>query len=272
MSEFQPIPTSPRFQDLTGRTFGRLTVIGYLGRRHSASYWQCKCSCLDGNITEVNGQNLKLGTSTSCGCARREGMSKRRKSHGQSKGRIYRCWINMKLRCYDDKEVGYRYYGGRGIAVCKRWLESFENFLADMGQPPTAAHTLDRKDTNASYSPENCKWSTYKEQANNRTNNRLSTIDGVTRNTAQWSEISGLPPNVIHQRLGRGWDAKAAVFTPAKLMRRMIEFRGESKFLTQWAKDTRLPVAARLNLGWSIERALTEPLDLAISEGKKSPD
>jgi hypothetical protein len=124
----------------------------------------------------------------------------------------YQAWANMKDRCSNPNHAQFPYYGGRGISVDQRW-ESFTSFYADMGQRPEGA-TLDRRNNDLGYSPENCRWATRKTQQRNRRCNRNLTIDGVTRCVMEWSEVSGIKRVTIYKRLDRGIPPKEAVFTP----------------------------------------------------------
>jgi hypothetical protein len=117
--------------------------------------------------------------------------------------KLYGVWVTMRNRCSNPKNPAYSRYGGRGIKVCERWEHSFENFFADMGPCPPGM-TLDRKDNNGDYSPENCKWATRKEQANNRRDNRLLTFNGKTQSLAKWSDEIGLSQHAIWGRLKCG--------------------------------------------------------------------
>lgn len=152
--------------ELTGQKFGQLSVIRQTGKdKHNNFLWECRCEC--GNIKEVSGYRLVSGMK-SCGCVHTTHGHCSYKDGINRRTPIYHTWYSMKQRCLNPNKENYKYYGERGITVCDRWLESFENFLEDMEATWKPGLSIDRKDVNGNYEPTNCKWSTPIEQLNNR--------------------------------------------------------------------------------------------------------
>lgn len=214
MADTQPIPTHPRFQDLTGKTFGRLTVIGYAGKKRHQSHWLCRCKC--GSVKIIRACSIMSGHTVSCGCLHSEVTAKRCTLHGKSKSAEYRHWTSLKERCYCSSTGNYQFYGGRGITVCDRWRDSFENFIADMGPRPSSKHTIDRIDSSGNYEPGNCRWATQDEQQNNKRNSRLIEFHGKTMTISQWARELNLSWKAISSRLARGWSAEMALLSPIR--------------------------------------------------------
>lgn len=189
-------------RSLVGEVFGRLTVVADAGVRDKsgAIKWLCLCSC--GNTTHAVGASLKRGDYRSCGCWTKDRMRNAppAKKHGGVGSGAYKSWATMKRRCLDTGFKDYPQYGGRGITVCERWLQSFANFLADMGERP-AGRTLDRKNSNGDYEPDNCRWATRLTQAGNTGRNHLLTYCGATHTLADWARITGIPYSRLRARI-----------------------------------------------------------------------
>lgn len=187
--------------------------IGYVGykkivslifikifRKKGRKFAQFKCIC--GNITKTRIDHWASGHTKSCGCLL--------KKHGASKTKTYRSWAKMKFRCRD---INNHYYGGRGIAVCKRW-EDFSNFLIDMGERPKGK-TLDRINVNGNYSKSNCRWATKLEQANNTRNNKFIEFNGEIKTISQWAKCTNKTTCKLWKRIFEyKWSPKKAIETP----------------------------------------------------------
>lgn len=179
---------------MIGSRFGRMIVL----QIQSGGRVLAHCDC--GREKSVMAAHLKTNRTMSCGCARAEMLSARRKTHGMTESREYRAWRHMKERCTNPKTIGFEQWGGRGIRVCDRWMKSFEAFFEDMGPCPTG-YTLDRIDVDKGYSRENCRWLDVIGQQNNRTNNVRVEHGGRTQTIAEWSRETGIGYHTLHRRI-----------------------------------------------------------------------
>jgi hypothetical protein len=207
------IPTDPRFQNITGALYGRWLVLGYEGRVGTNHNWLCRCDC--GTQKVVQGNNLKSGKSTSCGCFHAEVTAANNKTHGLARTPEHRIWCGMKSRCSLPNRLSWKDYGGRGIKVCKRW-QRFENFLSDMGPRPSPKHSIERDDVNGDYEPGNCRWATKLEQANNTRANRYVEFRGEMMSLSDAARAAGFKPIQVFWRLHEGWSVDRALHTPLR--------------------------------------------------------
>lgn len=175
--------------DIKGQRFGRYVVQEYVANNQ----WRCLCDC--GVSKLVPSVELRSGRRKSCGCLRKEIAAENRTSHGYSGTPTYETWLKMRSRCTSPSTAQFKHYGGRGITVCERW-ESFENFLADMGERPIGK-TLDRIDVDGNYEPSNCRWATQSEQMNNT--HRSVKYQGKT--LTEWSKELGVKYDTLSYRL-----------------------------------------------------------------------
>jgi hypothetical protein len=135
-------------------------------------------------------------------------VSKRRTTHGMSFTPERVCWKSIKSRCYDHNNIYYKDYGGRGIKVCDRWLEKFENFFEDMGKKPSSNHSIDRIDVEGDYEPSNCKWSTTKEQNRNKRSTVWLEYNGIKMCMADWADKLGIKYKTLSARFYKGWSVE----------------------------------------------------------------
>lgn len=205
--------------ELTGQTFGRLTVLSFTGRtdKFHRALWLCQCSCSKQIV--VTSHNLRTGQTKSCGCLHIETLHKHRlarKTHGFTGTRIHRIWKAMLQRCFNPNMFHFHRYGGRGITVCERWRK-FENFLADVGEPPSPEHSLDRyPNPNGNYEAGNVRWATPKQQRDNTSQKRLLSAHGKTQTLKQWAHELGMSMSGLHARLATGWPVERALTVPPR--------------------------------------------------------
>jgi hypothetical protein len=208
---------SLRTVDLTGQRFGRLVVTGRNYESVSRyAMWNFTCDCGGAGITRTS--SLNNGHTKSCGCIQKESASSFAKAtHGLRGSSEYRIWSLIKDRCLNSKTKAFRYYGGRGITVCDRWKDSFENFIEDMGPRPSPKHSIDRTNNDGNYEPGNCRWATRVQQMNNKRSNVNITFNGVTKTAAQWSREVSVRSATLRARIFKyGWSAERALTEAVK--------------------------------------------------------
>lgn len=204
----------PAIIDLKGQRFGKLVAVRFLGRLNFHSMFQCVCDC--GRLTVATSNNLRRNHTTSCGCqSSKKTIGKRTGTHGKRSHPLYRKWADMRNRCYWGKHNRFEHYGGKGIGVCDEWRYDFESFYNwAMSNGWKKGLSLDRKENDKDYYPENCRFRTIKQQNRNRTSNVKITVDGVTKILIEWAEQYKIKPTTIKGRLERGWSERDAVATP----------------------------------------------------------
>jgi hypothetical protein len=195
--------------DITGQRFGRLIALGDIGARKKSRLWACVCDC--GQHVEVTYKLLVTGKTRSCGCLMRDTRKTACRTHGGTHLPEYSTWSGAIERCYNEHCIAYPGYGGRGIKVCERWRESFENFYQDMGPRPSEKHSLDRIDNNGDYEPGNCRWATQKQQMRNTRKSLMLEMDGEVKCLAEWCEIYGVKYGKAFYHIQRGRSLKVAL-------------------------------------------------------------
>ena len=203
-------------EDLIGQKFGMLTVLAQANDKIRSDgthivMWHCMCDC--GNEIIVNSGTLKSGHTKSCGCL--QGEHHNDSNHKTGKTRLYRIWGDMKQRCYNKNNLNFKNYGGRGIVICDEWKNSyikFKEWAIKNGYNDDL--TIEITDVNGNYCPENCKWATQLEQANNTRTNRMITFNGETLTWTQWNKKLGFKRGVLEYRLKKGWSIEKALTTP----------------------------------------------------------
>ena len=206
----------PRIVIPAGTKFGKLTVLGEgepSGKRGVRTLL-CRCDC--GATTSPTLENLRKDNGTrSCGCEKRSVLERQQaagRTHGMRHTRVYGIWHGMKQRCLNPNAKEYKWYGGRGIKVCDSWIDSFEAFYADMGDPPSDQHSIERRDVNGDYTPNNCCWATRVEQSNNMRNNVIIEHGGRSQTLTQWARELSTPRATLYYRYMHGWTSAEILF------------------------------------------------------------
>lgn len=199
----------PKAQNLIGKRYGRLTVVslaeplitpkGYVIRR-----WNCICDCGGSSVTATH--NLNAGIAKSCGCLCKEKISEKLTKHGKSETRIYSIWKGMRSRCKNEKAIGFKRYGGRGITICDEWdgadgVNNFYKWALENGYNDSL--TIDRINNDGNYCPENCRWVSMTTQLNNKSDNAIIVINDKAHTIAEWARIAGVSWKTIKRRYAK---------------------------------------------------------------------
>lgn len=238
-------------EDLTGQRFGLLVVIGRAKKspHQPNTAWICRCDC----GKTVRKFTVDFATRKSCGC--------NRELHGKCRTSIYSRWCVMITRCTQPQSKAFCNYGARGITVCDRW-KKFTAFYADMGEPPTPAHSIGRIDNDGPYSPENCRWETIQQQTRNTRRNHNIEFNGRIQCLGDWCLELDLNRNTVRHRLAIGWSVEKALTTPQPRNPNRgctITYNGETHPIKEWCRITGLGrkiIEVRLRNGWPVEKVL----------------
>lgn len=266
---------SPLGEKMIGAKYGRLTVVrnmGYISGHYNTPKYIVEAKCECGFIILCPIGRIRNGNTKSCGCLAKDETSKRSTTHGHKNRKIYGengsslyfIWGGVKQRCLNPKHAAYHRYGGRGITICDRWKDSFDNFLQDMGGSYKSKLTLERVDNNKGYCPENCRWATMKEQANNTNTNKHITYNGETLTITQAAEKYGLSYSLLVTRISTyKWSIEKALTTQvAKDL--VVDYMGERITVTNLANRIGMKVSTLrgriVNYKWSVEKSVTFPV------------
>lgn len=195
MADDHPIRARNPRNNLIGQRFGKLTVVSWAGD----SRWLCQCDC--GGVSTPITANLKRGNTKTCGCSKRGSENKRAWKHGLYNTRAYKTWLSVRRRCFDQKNAAYKDYGAKGISMDDEWANDVVAFVRDVGQPPSDNHTLDRIDNSKGYFPENVRWATPIEQANNRSTNRYVVFRGERMTVSQLARKIAIEVGIAHETM-----------------------------------------------------------------------
>lgn len=260
----------PRPLDMTGRKFGKWTVISLDPNKPANSICQCECGVIQSRKSAQIRWAENKGIVQSCqSCAAIRGGT----THGQSKTPEHIVWVAMLDRCNRETHPFFHRYGGRGISVCERWHD-YANFISDVGIRPSKKHSLDRINNDGNYEPSNCRWATQKVQLRNTSVNRIIEFNGQSKCLVEWSEETGISAAAIKMRIDvHKWSIEDALtIKPGKAFNwrgtkhkdaALIAYNGEYLSHIEWEKrigakkDT---IRNRLKRGWTIEKAVTTPV------------
>lgn len=210
-----------KFIDLTGKKFGKLTVIKRMpNNKFGVLYWLCQCEC--GEQTIVRGNRLKSGHTKSCGCIKKEKASLRgtkKRIYKKEFDRLRKIFKGMKNRCYNPNTNNYNRYGAKGIIICNEWLNKPLNFCEwAIANGYKNNLTIDRINPNGNYEPSNCRWVNYTEQCRNRKITLKFTINNITKSLAEWCDIYKIKYSAVFRRLKRGWNIEKSLTQPLRII------------------------------------------------------
>lgn len=198
-------------EDNVGKKFGKIYTKEIVRGKGQRPKYLCVCDCGKEKLIDVS--SVKRGAD-SCGCFTSQKITNSNRVHGMSRTKIHSIWKAMKQRCLNPKNQRYKDYGGRGISICNSWLD-FQNFYKDVGDYPERM-SLDRIDNNKGYSPENCRWATYTQNANNTRKSTSVEYRGETKTLSEWCTLLGLNRTAMATRLSYKWDVERMFNTPVK--------------------------------------------------------
>lgn len=228
-------PNNKNIKNLIGQKFGKLTVIMRVKNKSNTNRvcWLCECDCgREDRFVNVASNNLTSGAQKSCGCLKigNSGAKPKLIRPSRADKRLYSIYSGMKQRCYNEKTESYKDYGGRGIVICEEWLDDklglkiFSDWALSNGYDDNL--TIDRIDNDGNYEPNNCRWSTSKEQASNKRNTPFIEINGVEKSHAEWEREFNLPRNIIRQRISLGWEKEDLLRVSSGQKRKEYEKKG----------------------------------------------
>ena len=243
-----------------GHRFGRYAVLYEVERRDGRRRFLCRCDC--GAEKAVRLEALRSGAVVSCGCYNRQISREANTKHGLSEKRVYRIWTGIKGRCLNPNNAEHRNYGWRGITICAEWMtfEPFHEWAMANGYRDDL--TIERKDNDGPYSPDNCTWVPQEDQRRNTRRVQRVWLNGQGMTLRQWARAVGMHPSTLQGRLKTGIALEEALKPPVRLDQR-IGFRGQANTVAEWSRITGIEDATirqRLKRGWSIEQALTTPV------------
>lgn len=201
-------------RNIIGEKHGLLEVLSFekseKKKNHWRYYYKCKCEC--GKIKIINRDSLVSNKTQSCGCLKKQRVKEANSKHSLSQTRIYKIYKDIKKRCYNPKSSNYKIYGGKGVVMCEEWLNNFMNFYNwSIKNNYNDSLTIDRIDVNGNYEPSNCRWTTMKQQANNKTNNIYYEYNGEVFTGTQLSKKTGIKYNTIRSRISSGMSIDEAL-------------------------------------------------------------